>query len=253
MPIQTDPNWCRAMIDRFKTLPGDYVVYDIETLNFDKDTLILQLGQVVVKDWEIVHQTGVYLDWVGAGLVRADWLRAQLDYTRTKMAADGKVYRMVYDTLHQQGMDPRQVFAELNQTLELAGQSQWPLVGVNLQQFDLPRLAHWLHHFLGVCPEHPADLIFDAGAMEKSRQLADPPYRGETTAEWCYRVRHRRAKGVKWSLDTHCAGTHDLWTKSGLSPLDAHDAEDDAVLTHHLFKAFHQILEDFSAQEESIA
>lgn len=247
--VELDPDWAEAVLRHTGRFPDSYGVTDVETTGFRGDDLVLQIGQVIVKNHKIVHATGVYINWVAGGYVTEDWLRGRIAETAASMAANGSVYRMNADTILEQGQPPKQVFHEFMENLSALDRAEWGLMGHNIQQFDMPRIAMHVQSLLQIEPQFNADLIFDTGALEKGRQLNMAPHHGESTAEWALRILRVRARGVKWKLDTHCAEVHDLWTRSGLSPLDAHDAMSDCILTHHLFESFRELLEQYAKKE----
>lgn len=247
--VELDPDWATAISRHTGNFPDSYGIVDVETTGFRHDDVVLQIGQVIVRDHKIVHALSVYIDWVSGGYVTEAWLRGRITETQAQMAANGSVYRMNADTVLEQGQPPKAVFHEFMENVAALDRSEWGLMGHNIQQFDMPRIAMHTKYLLQAVPQFNADMVFDTGALEKGRQLNMAPHHGESTAEWAMRVLKVRAKGVKWKLDTHCAEVHDLWTKSGLSPLDAHDAMSDCILTHYLFESFRDLVEKYGKKE----
>jgi DNA polymerase III epsilon subunit-like protein len=223
--------------------PRDYVVLDTETCGVQPfEDYALQLGCVIVRNDVVVHQSSVYLDWVGTGLVPGDWLRNRMAAVAAQMAERGSAYRMNFETVCQQGQDPRVVIPALASILRDGVKHGLALVGHNLAAFDLVLLSR---HIRDLTPERlliPVTAVYDTGMLVKALQLNSVPGAGENPVEWFQRTYNRRAK-VKWKLDGWCADTYNLWARSGLDPAAAHDALSDCLLTHHLFTALRDFVE----------
>lgn len=235
--------WCRALRAFFQNKwPSDYILIDTETCGVQPlEDYALQVGCVIVRDRQIVHKSSVYLDWVGAGLVGEQWLRNRMADVALQMASSGSVYRLDFDTVRQQGQDPRIIIPAMAGVLRDGLTNGLAIVGHNIAAFDLILISR---HILDITQDRlliPAAAVFDTGMLEKARQLNAVPDGYEDQVQWFRRVYGQRAR-VKWKLDRWCADQYGLWERSGLDPTAAHDALSDCVLCHHLFEAFRELV-----------
>lgn len=236
--------WRQAMRQYFaKGFPRDYIVLDTETTGVQPMAdLVLQLGCLIVRCGQIVHQSSVYLDWAGAGLVHPEWLQNKMSDTAAQMASRGATYRLDFDTVRREGKDPRIMIPALDTILRQGLDNGLSLIGHNMAAFDLVLLSRHIRELTSKPLLIPTTLVWDTGMLEKARQMNSVPNADEDQVAWFQRTYHRRAR-VKWKLDGHCAETYGLWARSGLDPAAAHDAGSDCLLTHHLFQALQEFIE----------
>lgn len=224
-------------------LPDNYIIIDTETCGLEpREDYVLQLGQVIVKDRQVVHQAGLYLDWVRPGILPEQWLRNRMAGIADNMARHGAQYRVNFDVMMTEGVDARSVINEWASTIKTGLDSGMSLVGHNIASYDLVMLSR---HVVDVCKNPlliPGNAVCDTGMLEKARQINMAPSPGENMVEWFWRV-YAAKRRVKWKLDGHCADQYDLWVRSGLNPTLAHDAVADCVLTYHLLEAMREFLE----------
>lgn len=240
MIVRQWPFWFKQLYGG--SWPQDYVTWDCETTGFDKNRdVIVEIGHCLVEDGKVKDRLSVVLNWTEREVPPDGWLRKRLVNVRESMARDGKTYRMTYERMRKEGIEPEKAlkfYHELFQTLIAQGV---PFVGHN-GFFDEEMFAHNLAGF-AVADDFklPDNLVFDTMAIEKGNQMVGDknalPREGETLRSYFRRVKYLR-NDVKTNLDTHCVAKYGFAGRHGLDLAKAHTADFDAYLVHLLMEEF---------------
>lgn len=222
-------------------LPVNYIVLDIETIGPGNESLITEIGYVVVRNTEIAKRGTWVLDWslpAYGEWVPKDWL---IEAFRQMREVTGQPLNVDFSAMQKVGKDPRKVLEAASQLLLDARRHKLPIVGHNVQAFDLRVInrhrEEWLRQnairFDGTLA------VLDTGQLFRA-VVSDPPllpHPEDSLREFFRRV--VAVKRGKWSLE-HCLSTQGLL--SGLDRSKLHGAEYDCYCTHLLFESIREQL-----------
>jgi len=221
--------------------PSNYLVYDLETTGFRKESdLIVELGHCVVKDNVAEYYHSQVLGWDQMpDDIEHEWLQYKIQQCADHMASAGRQSHMTWERMCEEGEDPIEALDSYYELLMSAQEQGVFIAGHNFLGFDNARFAHACDEWLGKKFEilNP-NRVIDTAAIEKAVQLDLAPFPEETLVDFFRRVTSRSAKGTKHNLDQHCVKKYRLEEKYDMNPADAHTAGFDSVLVHWLINEY---------------
>jgi len=228
------------------TLPGNYMVIDLETTGLVKGThKIWQVGMYVVEAGIPRYDRGKNI-WVAtdvADLRAADFeinRRANLlrEVPSDRPLRDGVYAQMEAEFINEvttQGVPLDTVLHAVKDVITACVDAQWPIVGQNSCRFDIPFLE-WTYQQAGIDFQFPQTMIIDVGILIKAARLGRRIAPHETPKKFYFRVAAERARGVYYALERYCLGRYSLAEKYGVDIAQAHNAGFDTWLTHLVMK-----------------
>lgn len=232
--------WSPYFQRRFgKSLPDNYLSFDLETTGFSKDDLITELGHTIVHDRKVVHRGAVTLDWTRHRVVDQDWLQDRIREVREKMAERGRPYHMTYARMRQDGIVPEKALEFYHALLSGVQKREGFFIGQNIYSFDERVFAAHVLEFCGLEWKFGENEVFDVGAMEKAAQVDLMPFNDESMRVYFRRVQSFSAAGVKWNIE-HCVEQYGLAEKHALDLTELHGAGNDSYVVSLLFEEFRE-------------
>lgn len=224
-------------------MPRTYLVLDTETsgFSFDRD-VIVDVGWVIVEHGVLKCQQNRLLDWSRMPGANCDYIRSQLDKQAVQYAQIGRPHYYSWDRLCTEGEDPRAVLYDYANLIYAAIEQRVALVGHGLWWFDRKMIdSHTFEYLQSYYLPWQYGAVIDTGLIEKAIQLGVSPEPAEPLADWLRRVDNCYAKGVKWSMESHCVEKYQLYAASGMSPHLLHTAGFDCLLIHTLFQTYQRL------------
>lgn len=217
-------------------LPVNYVVLDIETIGPGNESLITEIGYVIVHGTRIAKQGAWVLDWslpAYAEWVPKDWL---IEAFRQMEAVMGRPLNVDFTRMQQVGKDPRKVLTAASKLMQDVRRHRLPVVGHNVRTFDIRTINRHREEWL---QEEPIRFdgaldVLDTGQLFRavSAKPVVLPEQHDSLRTFLRRV--MSAKTGKWNLG-HCLETRGLM--AGLDRSKLHGAEYDCYCTHLLFES----------------
>lgn len=242
-------DWFDEFSIRTGGIPGDYLVLDIETIDWAKDTHITEVGYCLVRDCQMVSSGASYVNLAEAPLPadQIDDIASRMARTTLKMAQKGLTYCVDWATLCSDGLNPFVVFEQLADIIADSREQRVQIVGHGIWGFDASRIACNLARYIpGYDVAWDDNEILDSSAIVKGWQLGQSglPRSNETLRGWSSRVQATRVKGLTHGLYNFCVPQFQLDEKHGLDLRLAHGAEFDCEVTHHTVEACRQLIVD---------
>lgn len=237
----------RALRNRYKCFPDDYMVIDLETTGLDPHAdLIGQIGHCVVVDRKPVNTVGIVLNWAAHPGVDHAWLQRRLEETKYHVEnkdgnPTGRRYCLSMQRMLQEGADPIPILAFYLDWLKEIRQQGKFIIAHNGYNFDCRWLEVAFKRFLGATWRFGDNEVFDTGMAEKASQANIMPWQEESLRAFSERVGDQRLKGVRWALDHHCAPKYGLAKKYNIDIAKAHEAGHDCLMAHYLFEEFRNL------------
>lgn len=242
--------WLRMACRLMGEFPSDVLVLDVETTGLRvSDDLVTEYGYALVEDGKLVKSGGVVIDWVSG--YPDEWvekLAARLATTKEHVefrggVATGNTYNMSLSKMREEGYPAAEAFQILYDLIRTCTEGGFGFVGHNGLRIDQPMIDASFQETLGPgCRFVPAPGTYhDTMALEKAVQTTPQIKPGENWDEFIRRGYYLGGTKVMCNLANHCARKYDLHRKHNLDMSKAHNAEFDAVLTHHLFEEFREI------------
>lgn len=234
---QQTRDWLAGFARHFD-LPGDYLVFDIETSGGSaEEDVVTQVGYVVVQGGHAVDSFEFVLGWPGSGLVDELQLRRRLEDTLWRSQQHGRVLPMSWERMQLEGVPPLDGLNDLFSLLESCQKSLVPLVAHGGYRFDCRMLLGADQRFARRGFQFSDNELYDTGSIERGSQTMAPLRPGETLAACCRRLLGGKQKAY-WNLHEHCASKYDLTARLPAPAAQSHNAGYDALLTHFLFEQF---------------
>lgn len=228
--------------------PLNYVCFDLETLGFEvNDTLIWEVGHVVVVDGKARERFGCVLDWSKSSCFSKAVVQELFQKHIDGSLAPRSTRRLTWERITSSGHAPEQTLREWTAQLLRLRDLGFAFVGHNAVRFD-EKVLH--RHCTDLDVRDDFDLgpnaLYDTMVLENLSQMlplpkADPRP-GETLRAWNDRVCTFSRRDVKSNLPTHCVQKYGL-QPAGCGNRDyAHNASYDAWLCHCLFEIYRHAL-----------
>lgn len=199
--------------------PDDYIVADIETTGLDPhDNRVLQIGIAYVKNRTLSSSTSEYVKTRPGHI--------------TKESSD--INGITQDIVDSKGKDPSYVFNWAYDIFAKAAEKGVPIVGHNSVRFDGPFLEAAFERN-GILFSFHNNLVIDTGMIIKGSRINYVPSSPQTLKDLWYSISQLRMKGVFYSINW-CFDRFKLEQTKGCSKLGQHDAEQDAIITHHILE-----------------
>lgn len=234
--------WCDEF-RRFygRDLPDDYLVFDLETTGLESDALPTEIGHVIVRGRQIVHQGAFYLNWPQDPRVDQGWLRNRLEQVQRDFWRRGQPFYIDYELLLTQGQPVARVLDFYHELFTHNREAGALFLGHNAWRFDAPRLGLTFERFRELRWYFWSGELLDTGLLTKALMLSLLPRSGEQLEKYYRRVLNRRA-GPSWSLKA-CCQYYGLVDKYGLDEAQLHGAGYDCYVTHLVFEALRDRLD----------
>ncbi len=227
--------------------PDNYTTIDIETSGLNpKKNLICSIGHTIVRNRKPIENKLSYLNWSLEIGIDQEQLIYDLEKVRLAMERKGKSLLHSYSVLKEKGRPPRAVLNEYLALFEDMENRNEIAVMHNGWGFDVPFLenaiSRWVLSVKKQQFEFDTELVYDTGAITKASQLpidsvfSPLPAADESMKDFSLRIANYRAPGVYWALDGYCADEYRLMEKAGVARNQAHAADVDSLLTHHLLE-----------------
>lgn len=243
--LQLDADNQRGLeaVVRHIKIPDDYLLLDVETLGYGKQTPIAQVGWGVVKNRQLVNVESLLLNWLLPEYgQRPDWVRSQILRITEDMAKKGKRYCTTAERMLSEGLDPLDVMDSYRKLINMYVDTGGMTVGHNFWAFDRVRIDHHCRQFFDTTIRWLPNSIFDTGLVEKAAQSNRLPFPEETLDVYYQRINGGFSR-IKWNLEDHCVTKYQLAERYGVDPSLAHDAGHDCRLTYCLFETYREITE----------
>lgn len=245
--------WLRYATSSMGPFPDDYLVVDCETSGLaPRDDVVIQLGWALVEGRKLVDQGAVVIDWTrDQPPAYASWLADRIDKTRFHIEHDkngyssGNTWNFHIARVQAEGCHPRAAMEDFRGLVDTCRAGGFSFVGHFGLRCDQPMLHRAMQDALGSDAEFvlaPGE-YHDTMALEKGVQILPRLEPGEDWDRFIRRAYGLGGNKFKSSLSDHCVRKYDLHTKHALDMTQAHEADFDAVLTHHLFENFRGIME----------
>lgn len=243
MPVQLADVWCQHFRDWAPhPLPLNYVTLDTETVGCGSDQLITEVGYAIVKDGQVSDRGTWVLNWLDSSVqawVEPDWVEEACSQMAQIMR---KPLNVDPDRMRAEGKPPRKVLEQTLQLLQDTARHRLPLVGNNVEHFDVRVLNRNFEEWLdGATFDKKSVTLLDAGLLFKALRIrpAILPRYSDTLPKYLQKMRksnHDQKYGLEYCL-----------TETGLiAQLDKrqlHGAEYDAHCSHLLFEVLRKELQ----------
>lgn len=245
-PRLIDGRWYADVSAFLGGWPDDYLVFDCETNGADPgspQTLPTQLGWVMVRGREPVHEGEFLLNWALHPGIDAAWFAESIRETARRMAIRGAAAQVTWEEVEACGEDPRVAIPDFRALLEEVQRDGYTFVGHNGYGFDRPVVERATRLATGDRFRFDYRRFLDTGMIEKSHAMGmEPPPPGSMPVfRWYERMRGQVGRG-KWNLNG-CIHKYGLHEKHGLDPDSSHAAGFDCRVTHLLLETYRGLAE----------
>lgn len=241
--------WMARVVSHLGPLPSNYIVFDVESTGLDlSNDFVVQLGYAIVIDKELAECSCQVVDWThNRPEDFCAWLENRMSVTKQSMESRnvGAFYKHSIARMKEFGVPAYDAFTHFMDITNFCKSHRFGFVAHNGIKFDQPMLDRNVKHLRGETDGFTFDNInrryFDTMGLERGSQSRILPYPDDTWFSFTNRLVHEGGR-LYSSLDRHCAKKYDLVTKHSLHG-DAHEADFDCRLTHHLFEEFREMAE----------
>lgn len=216
-------------------LPTSYIALDTETIGPGNDQLVTDIGYVIVKNSEVVERATWVLNWTDEAYhewVSPEWVDEACQIMTRVMH---RPLNVDVDRMRKEGEDPRTVLRRTLKLLEDVVRHRLPLVGNNVEHFDVRVLGNHFNEWLdGATFDKTPLAILDPGLLFKAlRSTPTPlPRYSDNLPKYLKRIKGL-SNGQKYGLE-YCLSETGLL--SNLDPTQLHGAEYDSYCSHLLFE-----------------
>jgi len=229
-------------------------VFDVETSGLSpREDVVIQLGWALVEARAVVDRGAVVIDWTRVGdpawVQRFEERVAQTRYNIERRTGGGfgmgDSWNFNLDRIRAEGCHPQTAFEQFLGLADDCRAGGFKFVGHFGLRCDQPMIDRCCREVLG--PDRgfllAPDEYLDTMALEKGVQLGLPVQPGETWAAFIRRAYSAGGNKVRSSLSDFCVTKYNLDQRHNLDMSQAHEADFDAVLTHHLLEHFRGVME----------
>jgi len=242
--------WMAKVVSKLGPLPTNYIVFDVESTGLDlSNDVVVQIGYVLVLDKAVVDCNCLVVDWTcnrDADFCR--WLELRMETTKNNMESKNpgvSSYKHSIARMQKDGVPAYDAFTHFMDIVKLCKANKFSFIAHNGIRFDQPMIDRCVKQLRGEDEsfnfQNLNSLYFDTMGLERGSQSKIIPNHVDDWFSFTNRIINEGGR-LYSSLAKHCANKYDLVNKHALQG-DAHEADFDCRLTHHLFEEFREMAE----------